>query len=175
MKGMLLFTAAAIAVTGAADYETTDEMIMSGIASQYGRGRMMSNIRVRQAGRTAYDLPTPVPQADVYFATIDCSDIGTWFKIRRAGEDETGQPYAWETAYAADCAGLSDGGLGFMLFNRPVPMSRYQANIWLERVRQGEYQPVYVAEVDYETAVRWDTVGRGQPVELVKLHPEGVE
>ncbi|MFP4344920.1 MAG: hypothetical protein ACLFU8_09525 [Anaerolineales bacterium] len=177
-KGILLFAAASVLLSGAVDPNTTgDDRALTGVASQYGQGRMMSNVRVRQLGRTARSLPTPLPEADVYFAALDCRDIGKWFKIRRVGADEKGQPYPWESAYATDCAGLHDGGLGFMLWNRHTPMTQRQADLWLERVHRGQYKPVYVAEVDYPTAVRWGTVGRGQPVELIKVHdaPHGVE
>lgn len=148
-----------------------DVTILSGIASQYGPGRMESTIRVRQSGRTAYPLPTPLPKADVYFATLDCQDVGRWFEIRREGADEQGNPYPWETAFATDCAGLADGGIGFMLFNRHTPMTPRAAEGWLRRVHAGDFQPVFVAEVDYETAARWGTVGRGQRVELRRLSP----
>jgi hypothetical protein len=177
-KSILLFAAASVLVSGAVDpNKVEDDRALAGVASQYGRGRMMSNVRVRQSGRTAQGLPTPLPEADVYFAALDCRDIGKWFKIRRVGADEKGRTHPWESAYATDCAGLRDGGLGFMLWNRHTPMTQRQANLWLERVERGQYTPVYVAEVDYETAVRWGTLGRGQPVELVKVYtaPDGVE
>ncbi len=171
-KGILLMTAIAMAFSGVADVEALEEgEILSGIASQYGPGRMESTIRVRQAGRTSRNLPTPLPEADVYFAAIDCRDVGNWFLIRPADLDEAGQPHPWESAYATDCAGLADGGIGFMLFNRHTPMSLWQANLWLDRVHTGEYQPVIVAEVDYPTAVRWQTVGRGKRVDLLRLNP----
>ncbi len=186
VKSVMLLTAATMMIAGnggdvsktGKDIHTSNELatepeslLLAGIASQYGRGRMEATIRVRQTGKTAYDLPTPLPQADVYFATLDCRDVGAWFEIRRAGMDESGAPYPWESAYATDCAGLTDGGIGYMLFNRHTPMSRRTAEEWLRRVHTGEYKPVIVAEVDYETAVRWDTVGRGQPVELRRLAP----
>ncbi len=178
-KSMLFMTVAAIAVVGGGGPEmgegayvgAQDFGTLSGVASQYGWGRMESTIRVRQSGRTAKDLPVPLPQADVYFATIDCRDVGNWFQIRPTDLDELGRPHAWESAYATDCAGLADGGIGFMLFNRHTPMSRGYAEQWFQRVHSGEYDPVYVAEVDYETAVRWNTVGRGIHVELRRLSP----
>ncbi len=178
MKSTLLLTAAATLITGVGDAgsDTTVEIpVMSGMASQYGQGRMEATIRVRQANRTAYSLPTPLPEAEVYFAALDCRDVGTWFEIRRAGVDESGNPYPWEKAYATDCAGLADGGIGFMLFNRHTIMTQRMADEWLRRVHAGEYQPVFVAEVDYETAVRWNTVGRGRRVELRRLTPTPVE
>ncbi|HRT32364.1 MAG TPA: hypothetical protein P5195_06430 [Anaerolineae bacterium] len=178
MKSALLLTVTATLLTGAGDWEPgtgADAPILAGIASQYGPGRMEATIQVRQAGRTAFTLPTPLPQAEVYFATLDCRDIGSWFEMRRAGVDENGVPYPWETAYAVDCAGLADGGIGFMLFNRHTPMSQRVAEEWLRRVHTGEYQPVFVAEVDYPTAVRWNTVGRGMRVELRRLTPSPLD
>lgn len=172
LKSMLLVTAAAVAATGGAatpEDAAVELPVLTGIASQYGPGRMEATIRVRQAGRTAQTIPTPLPEADVYFATLDCRDVGAWFEIRRTGVDENGDPYPWEKAYATDCAGLADGGLGFMLFYRHTPMTPRQAELWLRRVHSGEFAPVIVAEVDYATAVRWNTVGRGRQVELRRL------
>lgn len=172
LKGMLLVTAATMLFAGGGDPGAGIEYpTLSGVASQYGQGRMETTIRVRQAGRTSQTLPTPLPEADIYFATLDCRDVGAWFEMRRDGLDESGNPYPWEMAYAADCAGLADGGLGFMLFNRHTPMSRRYAEEWLRRVHTGEYAPIIVAEVNYETAVRWNTVGHGQRVELRRLSP----
>lgn len=177
-KSLLLITAITLAAGGGTTTETgetfqpiPDSPILTGVASQYGQGRMESTIRVRQSGRTGQDLPIPLPEAQVYFAAIDCRDVGQWFAIRRTGVDAAGVPYPWESAYATDCAGLADGGIGFMLFNRHTPMSRAQAERWFQRVHQGDYAPVYVAEVDYATAARWNTIGRGIQVELRRLSP----
>ena len=172
MKSTLLLTAAVTLITGMGEMgsdTSAEPMVLTGMASQYGQGRMEATIKVRQAGRTAFGLPDPLPPADVYFATLDCRDVGRQFEIRRTGVDAEGNPYAWESALATDCAGLRDGGIGFMLFNRHTPMSQRAAEEWLRRVAAGEYQPVFVAEVDYATAVRWNTVGRGREVELRRL------
>lgn len=178
MKSTLLLTAAVTLITGMGDMgsdSSVEPVVLTGMASQYGWGRMEATIKVRQAGRTAYPLPDPLPTAEVYFATLDCRDVGRRFEIRRTGVDAEGHPYPWESALATDCAGLKDGGIGFMLFNRHTPMSQRVAEEWLRRVHTGEYQPVLVAEVDYATAVRWETVGRGREVELRRLEASPVE
>ncbi len=191
LKIVLLLTISALAVSGSVagamlEVETEVDVegltvneaypILSGVASQYGPGRMESTIWVRQqVGRTSRDLPTPLPEADIYFATIDCRDVGAWFEMRRVGVADLDVSYPWESAYATDCAGLADGGIGFMLFNRHISMSPHHAEPWLRQVHLGEYAPVYVAEVDYNTAVRWGVVGRGQQVELRRLSPPPID
>jgi hypothetical protein len=47
-----------------------------GVASQYAPGVMELVVRVRQAGRTARDLPADLPDVDGFVAAVSCADIG---------------------------------------------------------------------------------------------------
>ena len=118
--------------------------IDTGIASQYARGVMEKVIDVRQAGRTAHDLPLKIPNVDGFIAVLNGEDIGTIYNIRPVGQKE------WETFLAVDCAGRSDGGYEFMVNGGRI---------------DGNWYPILV-EVDWQTAVRWDTIGRGILVEV---------
>jgi len=111
-------------------------VVRIGIASQYAPGVMEQVIRVRQTpGRTARTLPEPLPDVDGYVAVVDCNRIGSIAYLRPAGTTE------WERFLVVDCAGIADGGRDWMLRNG------------------------IVAEVDHNTARRWETVGVGKKVE----------
>jgi hypothetical protein len=120
-------------------------LIVTGWASQYDPGVMQRTIAVRQSGRTAYDLHADLPTVDGYVAVPDCSLIGTLIEVRPLGADE------WELFLVADCASRSD--------RQSATDSR---SGWQWMTTQN-----ILVEVDYETAVRWDTVGRGIKVEVV--------
>jgi len=111
--------------------------LLFGVCSQYDPGVMESVIRVRQSGRTAMNLPTNLPRVDGYVALKECSDIGKIVWMRKLGSDK------WESFYVVDCAGIKDGGRD-----------------WMERNN-------IVAEIDGDTARRWDVVGRGFNVEIM--------
>jgi hypothetical protein len=76
--------------------------IVIGFASQYGFGVFERVIRVRQAGRTAYDLPDQLPVTDGYAASQECSQIGNvwWVRTSPGGK--------WYSILVADCASKSD-------------------------------------------------------------------
>lgn len=116
-----------------------------GIASQYARGVMEKVIAVRQAGRTAHDLPLRLPKVDGYIAVLEGRDIGKIYYLRPVGQ------LHWESFLAVDCAGKSDGGYEFMTRGGRI------GQVWY---------PIIV-EVDWETAVRWDTVGKGIVIEML--------
>ena len=119
-------------------------VIMTGTASQYGPGRMESNIAIRQAGLTAVDLPHNLPAVHGYAAGRYGEDIGKIVYLRPLNCDGC----RFERFLIADCAGKYDGALDWML--------RY--NI--------------VVEIDYNSVLRWsellgkNMVGRGIKVEL---------
>ena len=115
----------------------TGMVILSGIASQYAPGVMEGVVAVRQSGATVADLPHDLPDVDGFVAVKDCDDIGEVIWLRPAGADE------WESFLVADCANPADG-----------------ADLWMER--NG-----ILVEVDYNTAVRWGTVGKGINVEML--------
>lgn len=108
-----------------------------GTASQYAPGVMQRVITVRQTpGRTAHTLPATLPPVDGFIAVLDCDDVGQLREMRPVGARE------WELYLVADCAGGADGGAAWMRRNG------------------------IVAEMDYESAVRLGTVGRGLRVEM---------
>ena len=74
-------------------------------------------------------LPQVLPSVDGYIAVLDCSLIGQTWHLRPQGTP------TWEQFLIADCANPLDGGDTWMVDH----------NI--------------IAEVDYKTAVRWNTVG----------------
>jgi hypothetical protein len=106
-------------------------------ASQYAQGVMPRVVKTRQAGLTSMDLPHRLPAVHGYVASRYCDDIGKIIYLR----PEDCEDCRFERFLIADCAG-PDGALDWMLRN----------NI--------------IAEIDYATAVRWNTVGRGIKVEL---------
>lgn len=101
-----------------------------GGASQYAPHVMERVIGVRQSGVTAKDLPLDLPEVDGYVAMADAEWIGKVIKLRPLTQPK------YETFLVVDCGGFADGGYDWMIRN----------NI--------------LVEVDYETAVRWNTVGR---------------
>ena len=110
----------------------------TGTASQYAPRVMDKVVYNRQHLSTSFSLPGELPNVHGYVATRDCSDIGKIVYLRPANCEDCG----FERFLVADCAGVADGGLSWMVRN----------NI--------------LVEVDYETALRWNTVGRGIKVEL---------
>lgn len=118
--------------------------ILTGTASQYDPGVMETVVANRQAGLTAHDLPNPLPAVDGYIAVLDCEEIGNLWLVRPAGST------IWEVFLVADCAGdhLRPDGLTaaeWMLTND------------------------ILLELDYQTAVRWHTVGRGIEIEAARV------
>jgi hypothetical protein len=109
-------------------------VIASGTASQYARGVMEDNIRIRQAGRTAHDLPMDITDVDGFIAARECARIGEIW-------DVVG-PLGIERFMVADCSGHKS------------------TTSWMLR-------DSILFEIDYNTAVRWATVGRGAPVSIV--------
>ena len=127
--------------------DMADELyIRTGIASQYSGGVMEMVIRVRQAKLTAHHLPLIIPNVDGYIAVLNGEDIGKIYYIRPVGGRK------WGRFWAVDCAGRSDGGYEFMVNGGRI---------------EGKWYPIIV-EVDWETAVRWKTVGRGILIEVLR-------
>jgi hypothetical protein len=117
-------------------------VFLTGTASQYAPGLMEKVVANRQAGRTAYDLPDPLPEVDGYAAVLDCEEIGSVWLVRPQGGE-------WERLLVADCAG---------------------SQLRADGLTGGEWMRAngVLLEVDYRTAVRWNTVGRGIGVEVLK-------
>lgn len=95
-------------------------------------------MHTRQTQPTLYPLPMDLPDTDGYVAVRDCELIGTIIWLRPANY------HSWESFLVADCARQdnSDGTRTWM------------DTRWI------------IGEVDYLTAVRWNTVGQ-----MVKVWP----
>ena len=117
-------------------------VFLTGTASQYAPDMMEKVVANRQAGRTAHHLPDPLPEVDGYAAVLDCEEIGSVWLVRPRGGE-------WERFLVADCAG---------------PQLRADGLTGGEWMRANGV----LLEVDYRTAVRWNTVGRGIGVEVLK-------
>lgn len=83
-------------------------LIVSGWASRYDPGVFETVISNRQNDLTSYSLPRNI-YSDRYIALADCSRIGDYVLIDFG--DNT------EIALVADCAGVGDGGLSWMIRN----------------------------------------------------------
>jgi len=120
----------------------TTDTIESGWASQYAPGRMLEVVRNRQRGCCGR-----------YSLPAVLPDVDGFIAV--AEREDIGRLFylrpvggEWELFLAADCAGLADGGYSWMK----------RGNI--------------LAEVDYATALRWGTVGRGIRVEMMRAPVE---
>lgn len=109
---------------------------------------MQRTINVRQTRPTAYSLPQRLPAVDGYVATQECTDIGTVVLLRPVGTQE------WESFLIVDCASKRLG-----THNNNPHDSSYA---WMVRNN-------IIVEVDYETAVRWNTIGHAIEVEMRDL------
>jgi len=85
-------------------------VVATGVASQYGPGRMESNIAIRQAGLTSKNLPSALPAVHGYVAGRYAEDIGKIVYLRPAGCEDC----RFERFLIADCSG-SDETLRWML------------------------------------------------------------
>ena len=121
-------------------------VIASGTASQYGRGRMESTIAVRRAGRTAYMVPAILPaDLDGFVAVEDCSRLGNivYYQVIDPKSDcFPGCPV--EKFLIVDCSGHKS------------------TSDWMKR-------NTILCEVDYNTAIRWATLGYGIKVRELQL------
>ena len=105
-------------------------IILTGIASQYAPLKMESVINVRQ-----------IPGKTAYTITQDLSQYDGFIAMESC--DELGNEYyirpqnttAWEFFLVVDCSGHAE------------------TSEWMERNN-------IIVEVDYETAKRWETIGR---------------
>jgi len=114
-------------------------ILLYGWCSQYSPGVMENVVMVRQAGRTAINLSRNLPQVDGFVALKSCADIGQIVLLRKLGETR------WERFLVVDCAAGDDGTIE-----------------WMDRNN-------IIAEIDGETAKRWDVVGTGFNVEMMRF------
>jgi hypothetical protein len=70
--------------------------ILIGWVSQYRPGLMSEVVVNRQAGKTIYDLPSPLPQGAIPIAWPYCREIGSLVELRIEGGP-------WMQAIIADC------------------------------------------------------------------------
>lgn len=114
-------------------------MVTTGIASQYAPGKMQSVIHVRQTRSTSYTPPQDLSRYDGFIAMESCAELGNEYYIKPDDPQ-----YDFELFLVVDCSGHSET-TQWMLHN----------NI--------------IAEIDYGTAERWQTVGYG--IDIVMVTP----
>ena len=102
-------------------------VVATGVASQYGPGRMESNIAIRQAGLTSKNLPHTLPAVHGYVAGRYAEDIGKIVYIRPTECADC----RFERFLIADCSGSAET-LEWML----------DGNI--------------LFEIDYNSVLRWE-------------------
>jgi len=121
-------------------------VIASGTASQYGRGRMESTIAVRRTGRTAYTVPAILPaNLDGFVAVEDCSRLGNIVYYQVVDPMSDCFPTCpVEKFLIVDCSG------------------HQSTSAWMKR-------NTILCEVDYNTAIRWATLGYGIKVHELRL------
>ena len=81
-------------------------LLTAGYTSAYAPGVFEDTIRIRQAGRTAYNIGVIPNNIDGYIAIEDCSLINTVIVACF--------PSGCERLLVADCAGIADGGRAWM-------------------------------------------------------------
>lgn len=113
-------------------------VLMTGTASQYGRGVAERTIAVRQSSppRVSMTLPQELPETDGYIAVLECEHIGEIWYLRNI---ETGDIKSF---LVMDCSGHAE------------------TRSWMIRNN-------IIGEIDWQSAVEWDTVRRGIKVERV--------
>jgi hypothetical protein len=116
-------------------------LIFFSLVSQYSPGMMEQVIVNRQTGNAWVSLPQVLPLTDGYIAVKDCAELGNIWWAQNPVNEQ------WESFLIVDCAAPNDGTIE-----------------WMDR-----YSIAF--EVDYETAVRWNTVGRGVYVSWAKENP----
>jgi hypothetical protein len=87
---------------------------------------------------------------DGFIAVLECADIGKSYYIRPDGAEE------WAYVLAADCASKSD---------RQSDMDGRSGWEWM--LTTGT-----IAEINYDLAAEWDTVGRMIRVEMMPYLPK---
>ncbi len=120
-----------------------------GWASQYAKGVFPRVVQLRQRWG---QLPKDLSIYDGFVATSQCSEIGDVVWLRPLGSK------GWETFLVADCASRTD--------------SR-----WQDGLSGHEWMTAYgiLVEIDFRTAAKWETLGRGIRVELAHSRPPGAQ
>ena len=118
-------------------------VILVSLCSQYSPGMAQQVISNRQSGNAWVSLPQELPETDGYIAVKDCGELGDIWYIQSPVSGE------WESFLVIDCS-RPEGTDGTIE--------------WMEKWN-------IAMEVDYETAVRWRTVGRGIYVNWTRQNP----
>lgn len=129
-------------------------LLLIGYASQYAPTVAERTIRVRQTQPVTYPLGA-IPNVDGYAVTQECKDVGSIILLRPHGWE------TWETFWVIDCASKTSGS----------PRPGESSHQWMKR---GYRNLEILVEVDYQTAVRWQTVGRLKLIDMQPL-PTGME
>jgi hypothetical protein len=129
------------ALTSATIIITPMPVITTGWASQYGRSVMERTVELRQRWG---QLPEDLSGYDGFVAAQECADIGKVVYLRPV------EWKRWERFLVADCASKNDRQ------SDTDPRSGWQ---WM--VSQN-----ILVEVDFQTAARWQTIGRGIRIEM---------
>ena len=103
----------------------------------------MSQVIENRQSGNAWVSLPETPKVDGYIAVQNCGDLGDIWWVQNPVDG------TWERFWVVDCAKESDGALDWMQEND------------------------IALEVDYETAVRWNTVGRGIKIRWSKVDPRG--
>ena len=119
-------------------------IIYFSVISQYRAGIMEMVIENRQSGNAWVSLPRDLPRTDGWIAVQDCALLGDIWWV----ENPNG---VWESMLIVDCARPPDTDLAYE---------------WMEEEN-------VAMEVDYQTAVRWGTVGKGIKALWSKKYPTG--
>lgn len=114
-------------------------LAICGVASQYAPGKMQEVIHVRQTGQTSYTPPQDLSKYAGFIAMESCAELGNEYYIKPANSNRN-----FELFLVVDCSGHKKT-TSWMLGN----------NI--------------IAEVDYNTADRWRTIGYG--IDILMLAP----
>ncbi|MFW6110218.1 MAG: hypothetical protein ACOC6Q_02210 [Patescibacteria group bacterium] len=121
-------------------------LVLSGSVSHYAPGVMEKTIKIRQAGRTEYNLPQKLPPVDGFIAMAEEEHIGKIVFARPQGKEKR-----WESFLVTDCADRND---------RQSTIDHRSGYEWM--ISEG-----IIAEVDYETAVRWGKTSGGIPAKII--------
>jgi hypothetical protein len=118
-------------------------IIYFSIASQYSQGTMKRVLLARQECTNVWVcLPENAPVTDGLIAVKECDALGEIWYIKSPKGN-------WESFYVVDCA---------------MPSNTDGAIEWMETYGID-------LEIDYETAKRWGTIGRGLHVQYTKMNP----
>lgn len=116
-------------------------IVLLALASQMKPGTAEMVIHNRQIGNAWVGLPKSLPVVDGYVAMCDCSLVGDFVWIQNPINQ------IWERHLIIDCCYPGDGTKEWMEEN----------NIF--------------CELDYDTTVRWNTVGRGIELQWTMTNP----